>query len=123
MPTIKNPVHVYVDEIEVFNGPSEAGLLTLPKWEDCYDHELCSVKMTLTTALSKRMFQRKVVITNVEPEYTTTYPEESEDFVEAISGQQELTGRHHITGFIGNWYFTGLYDPRTRKGTLTEVDH
>jgi hypothetical protein len=119
MSTIKTPVHILADKMTVHNGPSLERLLSLPRWEDCYSPKACRVKMTLTTTASTRDFVRNVTITLVAAEYEPFEPLDMEDFFHG----PRATGKYHICGFIGDWYFTGIYDPRTRTSTLTEVEY
>ncbi len=124
MPTIKKPVHVFVDEMAVKNGPPAEPLNVLYNTAAIgfgHDWSERTFKMTLTTSASSREFVRKVTIVEIEPEY--------EDWLIALNAGRDpfdgpmMTGSYVIKGFIGDWYFTGTYDPKTRKGSLKEDEY
>ena len=129
MPTHKKPVHILADEMAVHYGPG-AGQLALQRLrlqavmnvragllEGASSYP--KAEFRLSTAASERIFVRNLRLTEIEIEY--------EDFLDGIIRSDTAwdidvrpTGRFKLKGFIGDWYFTGVYDPKTRKGTLTE---
>ena len=111
--------------MEIHEGPSRATLDAMDlRFEQLLSNEC--VKMTLSTNASDRTFKRKVRLTLVRPEMVGDNEREPADFLEAVEdimGHSKPSGRLLLRGRIGRWYFTGIYDPHTRKGTLEEVEY
>lgn len=122
MSTIKTPVHMYVDEMSITNGPSESALDALPAINHANWRQR-RVKMTLTTAASKRPLNTKVTIMSVEYEYEDWYTVHTSGYEIPYDLGPKPTGALILKGFIGRWYFTGTYDPKTRTGTLKEDEY
>lgn len=119
MPTIKKPVHVLVDELNVLHGPGAGKLGAVELRLAALRHvrsgvlegstDLPRVEMTLTSSASGREFTRDVSIYEISPEYDWDTDAE--------------TGRLVLKGYIGNWRFEGVYDPQTRQGVLKENEY
>lgn len=127
MSTINSPVRVNVDEMTVHKGPGDDRIKEVQSYLEevgvnvLRSNRATRVNLTLSTAASTQKFERRVVITEVVTE--------REDWLQAILDAEvpfydlelRATGRYKIKGYIDNWYFTGIYEPLTRKGLLTEV--
>ena len=129
MSTANTPVHVYVDEMTIHGGPGNGKLLfmalQLRRHEGIVegfiegDFDFPKVQLTVSTMASSRLFNRTATLTEIENEYESFLDSPLPD-VNPLDWAHRPTGQYKFKGHIGDWYFTGTYNPQTRKGTLKE---